>query len=219
MYDYLVVGSGLFGCVFANIATSSDKKCIVIDKRSKIGGNCSSKNINGIEIHEYGSHIFNTNDVFVWLYINKFGEFVDFKSCVKSYVNGILYSFPINLSTLNQLFGISSPDEAKNRIYNLRCKIENPKNFEEACLAKYGTLIYEKFFKGFSEKHWGKSCKKLPFEIVNRLPLRFICDDRYWDKKYVGFPVNGYTKSREKMVERSDVELNMNIFKEKKGNN
>ena len=213
-YDYLIVGAGLFGCTFANIATELlGKKCLLIEKRDEIGGNCATEYRNGIQFHKYGPHIFHTNNKFIWDYVNRFAKFNNFKNVVKSLRNGILYSFPINLTTLNQLFGVITPAEAKRKMAEERVLIEHPNTFEEACLERFGEKIYLAFFRDYTKKQWGMNPTELPAEIAYRIPIRFTCEDVYNTDKYYGIPVGGYTKLMKNMLSGVRCELGVDFLK------
>jgi len=211
-YDYVVVGSGLFGSVFANLATEDGNSCLVIDKRTHIGGNCYTKRVEDIDVHVYGPHIFHTNSQKIWDYINKFCTMNAFQTKVKVY-NEKFYSFPINLMTLNQLWGVKTPEEAKSILNSKTVKVENPRNLEEWCLSMVGEEIYIKFIKGYTKKQWGTDPKKLPCSIIKRIPIRTTFDDNYFNDKFQGIPDEGYENIFKKMLEKCDVELNVDYFK------
>ena len=214
-YDYLIVGAGLLGCVFANIMSNKGKRCIVIDKRNHIGGNCYTSYENDIHIHRYGSHIFHTDNKIIWDYIRNFGKFDNYINRVKANCDGVIYSLPINLLTFNKLWGVTTPEEAKHEIESRIIKIDNPKNAEEYLLSKVGKEITSLFYEGYTKKHWGIPLKELPISTYTRLPIRFNFDDNYYNHKYQGIPIDGYTKLFEKMLEKSVVSLNTNYFKNK----
>jgi UDP-galactopyranose mutase len=195
-YDYLIVGAGLFSAVFANIAHSAGRRCLVIDRRGHIGGNIYSHEIEGIQVHKYGPHIFHTSDKKVWEYVNRFAEFNRFVYCPIANYRGELYNLPFNMNTFSKIWNISAPDEAKAMIDRQTSpyKGKEPANLEEQALSLVGDDIYEKLIKGYTEKQWGRSCKDLPSFIIRRLPLRFIYDNNYFDDRYQGIPVGGYTK-------------------------
>lgn len=207
-YDYLIVGAGLFGSVFAEHAKRFGKKVLVIDQRSHIGGNCYTENIDGINVHKYGPHIFHTSNEKVWEYINRFVSFNHYTHRVKAFYNKKIYSLPINLLTLNQLWGVVTPNEALNKLELSREKIDDPKNMEEWCLKNLGSEIYETFFKGYTTKQWRRDPKELPPSIIKRLPVRFTYDDNYFNDKYQGIPIGGYTQIFEKMLDGVEVKLN-----------
>jgi len=217
-YDYLIVGSGLFGSVFAYEATKKNKKCLVIDKRDHIGGNIYSENIENINVHKYGPHIFHTNNKEIWEYMSQFTEFNNFiMSPIANYKNEI-YNLPFNMNTFSKMWNISTPQEAIEKIEEQKSqlKIINPKNLEEQALITVGRDIYEKLIKGYVEKQWGRKPIDLPAFIIKRLPVRFIYDNNYYNDKYQGIPIGGYTKIIEKMLEKSDVKLNFDYFSNKK---
>ncbi len=213
-YDYLIVGSGLFGSIFAYEANKKGKKCLVIDKRSHIGGNIYTKNIDGIQVHQYGAHIFHTSNKEVWQYINQFAEFNRYTNSPIARYKDELYNMPFNMNTFNKLWGVITPIEAKNKIEKEKKEagITNPKNLEEQAISLVGKTIYEKLIKGYTEKQWGKKATELPSFIIKRLPVRFTYDNNYFNDIYQGIPIGGYTKIIEKMLEGIDVKLNCNFF-------
>ena len=213
-YDYLVVGSGLFGSVFAYEATKKGKKCLVIDKRSHIGGNVYTENIEGINVHKYGAHIFHTSNEEIWNYINQFAEFNRYTNSPVAIYKNELYNMPFNMNTFNKLWGVKTPQEAKAKIEaeKLEAGIVEPKNLEEQAISLVGKTIYEKLVKGYTEKQWGKKATELPSFIIKRLPVRFIYDNNYFNDKYQGIPVGGYTAIIQKMLEGIEVKLNCNFF-------
>ena len=213
-YDYLVVGSGLFGSVFAYEATKKGKKCLVIDKRSHIGGNVYTENIEGINVHKYGAHIFHTSNEEIWNYINQFAEFNRYTNSPVAIYKNELYNMPFNMNTFNKLWGVKTPQEAKAKIETekLEAGIVEPQNLEEQAISLVGKTIYEKLVKGYTEKQWGKKATELPSFIIKRLPVRFIYDNNYFNDKYQGIPVGGYTAIIQKMLEGIEVKLNCNFF-------
>jgi UDP-galactopyranose mutase len=214
-YDYLIVGSGLFGSVFAHEMTKAGKKCLIIEKRNHIAGNCHTENKDGINIHTYGPHIFHTNDKGIWNWINQFTEFHNYKHSPKVNYKDKIYSFPINLMTLYQIWGVNTPEEAKQKLEEVRIKNDNPKNLEEWILSQVGQDIYEKFIKGYTQKQWNKDPKELPTFIIKRLPIRTNFDDNYFFDKYQGIPVGGYTQIFEKMLKGIEVKNNVDYFQNK----
>ena len=215
MYDYLIVGSGLFGSVFAFEAKKAGKKVIVIDKQSHIGGNCYSEKQHGIDVHQYGAHIFHTNSKVVWDYINQFSTFNNYiNSPVAKYKNE-LYNLPFNMNTFYTMWGVTTPSEAIAKIEQQRLTIntKNPENLEEQAISLVGIDLYEKLIKGYTEKQWGRSCKELPAFIIKRLPVRFRFDNNYFNDKYQGIPESGYTEIFEKLLSGIKVELNSDFFK------
>ena len=216
-YDFLLVGAGLFSAVTADILTKNGKKCLVVEKRPHIGGNIYTENEDGINVHKYGAHIFHTNNKDVWDYINSFSGFNGFINMPKADFNGKRYSLPFNMNTFHELWGVNTPEEAKKRIEESVKKEykENPENLEEQAINLVGREVYGILVKGYTEKQWGRDCKDLPAFIIKRLPLRFTYDNNYFNDRFQGIPVGGYTKIIEKMLARSDVRLNCDFLKEK----
>ena len=217
MYDYLIVGSGLFGSIFAYEAKKKNKKCLVIDKRNHIAGNIYTEKIENINVHKYGAHIFHTSNREVWDYINNFAEFNRYtNSPIARYKNEV-YNMPFNMNTFNKLWGVFTPEEAKNKIEEeiKESKIENPTNLEEQAISLVGKTIYEKLVKGYTEKQWGMKADELPSFIIKRLPVRFTYDNNYFNDLYQGIPIGGYTKIIEKMLDGIEVKLNYNYFEHK----
>jgi len=211
-YDFIIIGAGLYGCTFAYLAKQHGKRCLIVDKRDHIGGNCYTENRRGIYIHKYGPHIFNTNDKKIWEFINSFGEFNNFVNKPKVVHKNNIYSFPINLMTLHQLWGVGTPKEAREKIEKVRLRINEPRNLEEHILSKVGSEIYEIFFKEYTEKQWGRRCIDLPKETIRRIPIRFLFDENYYNSKYQGIPINGYTDIFYKMTEGIDLSLSTDYF-------
>jgi UDP-galactopyranose mutase len=214
-YDYLIVGAGLFGSTFAYEMTKVGKKCLIIESKEHIAGNCYTENKDGINIHTYGPHIFHTNDKDIWEWVNQFTEFNNYRHCVRVSYDDKMYSFPINLMTLNQLWGIKTPEEAKTKLKSVSIPNDNPENLEEWILSQVGYDIYETFIKGYTKKQWNKDPKDLPSSIIQRLPIRTNFDDNYFFDKYQGIPVGGYTKMFEKMLEGIEVRTGVNYFLDK----
>lgn len=213
-FDYLIVGAGLFGSVFAYEATQRGKKCLVIDKRNHIAGNIYTENIEGINVHKYGAHIFHTSDKAIWEYVNRFADFNNFiNSPIASYKDE-LYNLPFNMNTFSKMWGIKTPAEAKAiiavQIANLN--IGEPQNLEEQALKLVGTDVYEKLIKGYTQKQWGRPCTELPAFIIKRLPLRFTYDNNYFNDRYQGIAIGGYTQIIEKMLAGSDVKTDTDYF-------
>lgn len=213
-FDYLIVGAGLFGSVFAYEATQRGKKCLVIDKRNHIAGNIYTENIEGINVHKYGAHIFHTSDKTIWEYVNRFADFNNFiNSPIASYKDE-LYNLPFNMNTFSKMWGIKTPAEAKaiiaGQIANLN--IGEPQNLEEQALKLVGTDVYEKLIKGYTQKQWGRPCTELPAFIIKRLPLRFTYDNNYFNDRYQGIAIGGYTQIIEKMLAGSDVKTDTDYF-------
>ena len=213
-YDYLVVGSGLFGAIFANEANKKGKKCLVIDKRPNVGGNIYTENIDGINVHKYGAHIFHTSNKKIWEYINQFAEFNRYTNSPVARYKNELYNMPFNMNTFNKLWGVVTPEQAKAKIEEEKKEagIKEPKNLEEQAISLVGKTIYEKLVKGYTEKQWGKRATELPSFIIKRLPVRFIYDNNYFNDIYQGIPMGGYTPIIEKMLEGIEVRLNCDFF-------
>ncbi len=213
-YDYLVVGTGLFGAIFAYEANKRGKKCLVIDKRNHVAGNIYTENIEGINVHKYGAHIFHTSNEEVWDYIQQFVKFNRYTNSPIANYKGEIYNMPFNMNTFNKLWGVITPKEAKEKIEEEKRQagIEEPKNLEEQAISLVGKTIYEKLVKGYTEKQWGKKAKELPSFIIKRLPVRFTYDNNYFNDLYQGIPMGGYTQIIEKMLEGIDVKLNYNYF-------
>ena len=216
-YDYLIVGAGLFGSVFANEAKEKGKKCLVIEKRNQIGGNIYTEQIEGINVHKYGAHIFHTNNKLIWDYINKFAEFNRYTNSPVAIYKNELYNMPFNMNTFNKLWGVVTPIEAKRKINEEIEKfgVSEPKNLEEQAINLVGKTIYEKLVKGYTEKQWGKKCNELPSFIIKRLPVRFMYDNNYFNDRFQGIPIGGYTQIIEKMLEGVTVKLQYNYFDHK----
>ena len=213
-YDYLIVGSGLFGAIFANEANKKGKKCLVIDKRPNVGGNIYTENIDGINVHKYGAHIFHTSNKEIWEYINQFAEFNRYTNSPVARYKNELYNMPFNMNTFNKLWGVVTPEQAKAKIEEEKKEagIKEPKNLEEQAISLVGKTIYEKLVKGYTEKQWGKRATELPSFIIKRLPVRFIYDNNYFNDIYQGIPMGGYTPIIEKMLEGIEVRLNCDFF-------
>ena len=218
MYDYLIVGSGLFGSIFAHEATKKGKKCLVIDKRSHIGGNIYTENIDGINVHKYGAHIFHTSNKEVWDYIQQFAEFNRYTNSPMARYKNELYNLPFNLNTFSKMFNLITPQEIEAKLEEERkeglAKLNGrePANLEEQAISLVGTTVYEKLIKGYTEKQWGMPCSELPSFIIKRLPVRMIYDNNYFNDKYQGIPIGGYTQIIEKMLDGIDVKLNYDFF-------
>lgn len=215
MYDYVIVGSGIFGAVCARELTDSGKKCLVIDKRNHIGGNCYTENYNGINVHKYGPHIFHTNSDYVWNYVGKYCAFHKYSHRVKVIYKDNIYSFPINLMTLYQVWGVKSPHEAEEKLKYIRKNIKNPKNMEEWAVSQIGEELYTIFIRDYTKKQWGKDPSELPAGILKRLPIRMNFNDDYFEDKYCGIPVGGYTGIFEKMLDGIEVHLSTDYFSDK----
>lgn len=217
MYDYLVVGAGLYGAVFAREATKKGKKVLVIDKRNHIAGNVYCEEIEGINVHKYGAHIFHTNNKEVWNYVNKFAEFNRFTNSPVANYKGELYSLPFNMYTFNKMWGVTTPKEAAEKIEEQKkaAGITEPKNLEEQAISLVGTDIYEKLIKGYTQKQWGRACTELPSFIIKRLPVRLTFDNNYFNALYQGIPMGGYTKMVENMLEGIEVRLGEDYLEKK----
>ncbi len=216
MYDYLVVGSGLFGAIFAHEAKEAGKSVLVIDKRGNIAGNVYTEDVEGIHVHKYGAHIFHTNNTEVWEYVQKFATFNRFTNSPVANYKGELYSMPFNMYTFNKMWGVVTPEEAQAKIDSQRKEITGePKNLEEQAISLVGRDIYEKLVKGYTEKQWGRDCKDLPAFIIKRLPVRLTFDNNYFNALYQGIPMGGYTKMIANMLEGIEVRLNEDYLAKK----
>ena len=207
MYDFLIVGAGLFGSVFAHQAQLRGKKCLVIDKRPHVGGNCYTEKVNGIDVHLYGAHIFRTDNEHIWKYINSFAEFLPFINSPIAIKDGRVYNMPFNMNTFAQMFGVSTPLEAMLAIEKDKEHFPTPRNLEEKVLDMVGRKIYEELVKEYTEKQWGCSCRELPPSIINALPLRFVYDNNYFNDRWQGIPKGGYTQIFDKMLDGTEVHL------------
>lgn len=216
MYNYLIVGSGLFGSVFARQAADAGKKVLVIDKRPNIAGNVYTEKVEGINFHKYGAHIFHTNNTEVWNYVNRFATFNRFTNSPVANYKGELYSMPFNMYTFNKMWGVVTPEEAAAKIEEQKKEITGePKNLEEQAISLVGRDIYEKLVKGYTEKQWGRDCKELPAFIIRRLPVRLTFDNNYFNALYQGIPIGGYTKLVENLLEGIEVRLNEDYLEDK----
>lgn len=218
MYDYLIVGAGLFGSIFAYEAKKRGKNCLVIDKRPHIGGNIYTKEVEGINVHEYGAHIFHTSNHEVWKYIQQFATFNRYTNSPIARYKDEIYNMPFNMNTFNKLWGVITPEQAKKKIEQQikESGITDPKNLEEQAISLVGRDIYEKLVKGYTQKQWGRRCDELPSFIIKRLPVRFTYDNNYFNDLYQGIPIGGYTQIIEKMLEGIDIRLNCNYFSNRK---
>lgn len=214
-YDYLIVGSGFFGSICAYELNKMGYKVCVIEKRNHIGGNCYTSNRDGINVHEYGPHIFHTSNEEVWEWINQFVQFNNFINTPVANYKGKIYSLPFNMWTFSKLWNITHPDEAEKIIKEQSSEIGNPKNLEEQAIKLVGKDVYYKLIKGYTEKQWKKSAKELPKEIIKRLPVRFTYDNNYFNDKYQGIPIGGYTQIFEKLLDNIEVKLNIDYLKNK----
>ena len=216
-YDYLIVGAGLFGAIFAHEANKKGKKCLVIDKRPNVAGNIYTKEMEGIQVHQYGAHIFHTSNKEVWDYIQQFAEFNRYTNSPVARYKDELYNLPFNMNTFSKMWNIKTPKEAKEIIAKqiAEAKVENPKNLKEQAISLVGKDIYEKLVEGYTEKQWGKRATELPAFIIKRLPVRFTYDNNYFNDKYQGIPIGGYTQIIEKMLEGIEVRLSTDFFAER----
>jgi UDP-galactopyranose mutase len=212
MLDYLLVGSGLFSCVFASLARKHNKKCLIIEKRDHAFGNCYTKQIDGINVHKYGPHIFHTNNDKIWNFVNEYCEFSNYINRPKVKYKNRIYSFPINLMTLHQLWGVDTPEEAKKKIDSVKIKIDDPANLEEWILSQVGEEIYYTFIYGYTKKQWNTEPKNLPSFIIKRLPIRLNFDDNYFFDKYQGIPIGGYSSLLGNMTDGIEIVLNTDYF-------
>lgn len=216
-YDYLIVGAGLFGAVFAHEAGKKGKKCLVVDRRNHIGGNIYTEEIEGIQVHRYGAHIFHTSNKEVWEYVNRFAEFNHYINSPIAVYKDELYNLPFNMNTFSKMWNIKTPAEAKEIIDRQIADlgITEPANLEEQALSLVGRDVYEKLIKGYTEKQWGRKCTELPAFIICRLPLRFTYDNNYFNDRYQGIPIGGYTAIIKKLLEQADVKLGTDYLKER----
>ena len=219
MYDYLIVGAGLFGSVFAHEAKKAGKKVLVIDKREHIGGNIYTKEVEGIQVHQYGAHIFHTSNQEVWDYVQQFAEFNRYTNSPVARYKDELYNLPFNMNTFSKMWNVKTPQEAKAEIDRQikEAGITEPKNLEEQAISLVGKDIYEKLVKGYTEKQWGRRATELPIFIIKRLPVRFVYDNNYFNDKYQGIPIGGYTQIIEKMLDGIEVRLSTDFFADREG--
>ncbi len=216
MYDFLIVGSGLFGAAFAHKALMAGKKVLVIEKRSHMGGNIYTENIEGINVHKYGAHIFHTDNKEVWDYVNSLAEFNNYVNSPIANYKGEIYNMPFNMNTFSKMWNISTPKQAQEIIEEQKKEIKGePSNLEEQAISLVGRDVYEKLVKGYTEKQWGKSCSELPSFIIRRLPVRYTYDNNYFNDRYQGIPMGGYTAIIEKMLEGAEVRLNTDFLRNK----
>ena len=216
-YDYLVVGAGLYGAVFARQAADAGKKVLVIDRRGHIGGNVYTEKVEGIDFHKYGAHIFHTNNEAVWRYVNRYVSFNRFTNSPVANYKGELYSLPFNMYTFNKMWGVVTPDQAREKIETQRREagILEPRNLEEQAISLVGVDIYEKLIKGYTQKQWGRPCRELPSFIIKRLPVRFTFDNNYFNALYQGIPLGGYTRLVENLLKGLEVRLNLDYLEHK----
>ena len=217
MYDYLIVGAGLYGAVMARQALDAGKSVLVVDKRPHIGGNVYTEEVEGIHVHRYGAHIFHTTDRRVWDYVNRFAEFNRFTNAPVANYHGELYSLPFNMYTFNRMWGVTTPAEAAAKIEEQRkaAGITDPQNLEEQAISLVGTDIYEKLIKGYTEKQWGRPCRELPAFIIKRLPVRLTFDNNYFNARYQGIPLGGYTAMVARMLEGAEVRTGVDYLADK----
>lgn len=217
-YDYLVVGAGLYGAVFAHEAAKRGKSVLVLEKRDHVAGNVYTQLVEGIQTHVYGAHIFHTNDKKIWDYVNQFAEFNRFTNAPVANYRGELFSLPFNMYTFNRMWGVTTPGEAEAMIRTQReaAGITNPQNLEEQAISLVGTDIYEKLVRGYTEKQWGRPCTELPAFIIRRLPVRFTFDNNYFNARYQGIPVGGYTEMVRRMLEGIEVRLGVDYLRDRK---
>ena len=220
-YDYLIVGAGLYGSTFAYLATKQGKRCLVIDKREHVGGNLYCENVEGINVHKYGAHIFHTSNKKVWDFVNSIVEFNRYTNSPVANYKGRMYNLPFNMNTFYQMWGVRTPEEAQAKIEEQRMEameamrregVSEPRNLEEQALTLIGRDIYERLIKGYTEKQWGRSCKDLPAFIIRRLPVRLVYDNNYFNDKYQGIPIGGYNKLIDRMLEGADVRTGIDFF-------
>ncbi len=216
-YDYLIVGAGLFGAVMARALTDAGKKCLVIDKKGHVGGNCYTRSEKGISVHQYGPHVFHTNDERVWAHVNEYASFNNFVNTPKVRYQERIFSFPLNMMTFHQLWGVKTSEEARKKIEQVKEPIPNPQNIEDWCLANIGRELYEIFIRGYTTKQWQCSPRQLPAFIIQRLPIRFTYDENYYRERFQGIPIGGYSAIFEKMLQGIDVELGMDFLKNRAG--
>ena len=221
IYDYLIVGAGLYGSVFARAAADAGKKVLIIEKRNHIAGNVYTEDVKGIHVHRYGAHIFHTNNSAIWEYVQRFAEFNRFTNSPVANYKGELYSLPFNMYTFNKMWGVVTPEEAAAKIkeQRLAAGITDPQNLEEQAIGLVGTDIYEKLVKGYTQKQWGRECKDLPAFIIKRLPVRLTFDNNYFNALYQGIPIGGYTKMVERMLNGIEVRTGVDYLEDKEGLN
>ncbi len=213
-YDYLIVGAGLFGAVFAREAKDSGKSALVIDRRANIAGNIYTEEVEGINVHKYGAHIFHTNNGEVWNYLSRFADFNRYTNSPIANYRGEIYSLPFNMYTFNKMWGVATPEEARRKIeeQRLAAGITEPKNLEEQAISLVGTDVYERLIKGYTQKQWGRPCNQLPSFIIKRLPVRYAFDNNYFNALYQGIPIGGYTGMIENMLDGAEVKLNCDFL-------
>lgn len=217
MYDYLIVGSGVYGAVFAHEMTKQGKKCLILERRSHIGGNVYTKDVAGIQVHQYGAHIFHTSNRDVWKYVHNFAEFNRYTNSPVANYKGEIYNLPFNMNTFNKMWGVVTPNQAKKIIEEQihQYGVDIPNNLEEQGINLVGKDLYEKLIKGYTEKQWGRCAKDLPADIIKRIPVRYMYDNNYFNDTYQGIPIGGYTKMIENMLEGVEVKLNVDFLQHK----
>ena len=216
MYHYIIVGAGLYGAIFAHEAMKAGKSCLDVERRSHIGGNIYTKEMEGIQVHQYGAHIFHTSNKEVWDYIGQFATFNRYTNCPVAYYKGQMYNMPFNMNTFSKMWGIRTPEEAKTIIEEQRKAVPGePKNLEEQAIKLVGKDIYEKLVKGYTEKQWGRDCSELPSFIIKRLPVRFTYDNNYFNDLYQGIPIGGYNVLTERLFEKADVQTGVDFLEDK----
>ena len=217
MYDYIIVGAGLFGAVFAHEAKKRGKRCLVVDRRDHIAGNVCTEAVEGINVHRYGAHIFHTNNKDVWDYVNQFAEFNNYVNSPVANYHGEIYNLPFNMNTFNKMWGVITPQQAADKIAEqiAASGIGEPQNLEQQAIKLVGTDIYEKLVRDYTQKQWGRPCSELPSFIIKRLPVRFTYDNNYFNARFQGIPVGGYTALVERMLDGVEVRLGVDYLKEK----
>jgi UDP-galactopyranose mutase len=220
-YDYLIAGSGFFGLTFAQHAKAAGKKCLILEKRGHIAGNAYTREVEGINIHQYGAHVFHTNNENIWRYVRNFARFNNFVNCPIANYKGTIYNLPFNMNTFNKIWGSVTPEQALMEIERQRkdCYAEHPRNLEQMALNLVGRDIYERLIRGYTEKQWGRPCTELPPFIIKRLPLRFTYDNNYFNSIYQGIPVGGYTAMAERMIDGVEIKLNTDYLAGRGSNN
>ncbi len=215
-YDYLIVGAGLYGSVFARQMTDAGKRCLVIDRRDHVAGNAYTNRMDSIDVHRYGAHIFHTSNAHVWAYVNRFSEFLPYLHTVMANYHGELYNLPFNMNTFSRLWGIATPREAQIMIFSQQaCAAGDPQNLEEQAIRLVGTDLYEKLIRGYTQKQWGRPCTELPPFIIRRLPVRFTFDNRYFNDLYQGIPKEGYTALVERLLDGIEVRLQTDYLRDR----
>ena len=210
-YDYLVVGCGMFGAVFARSVAERGRRVLVIDKRSHVAGNCYSEQVAGVEVHRYGPHIFHTDNERVWRFVTRFARFNDYRHRGRVAYRGRMYSFPLNLATLREVWGVETPEQAERKLREVRVADADPRNLRDWIVSQVGHELYEIFVRGYTTKQWGRDPAELPASIIRRLPIRTVDDDSYFDDRYQGIPIGGYTRMFERMLDHPAIEVQLNV--------